>query len=91
MNSLPNDFKNSDISIEKLSYFKRFNDLYSICLIEICSEIQFFGLDYLCILLLKLFNCFKLQQLFFMKYNTEYLNLRNELESELEKGILLVY
>lgn len=85
--SLAEELTNLDKSLGRLNYFKKFYDLYSICLLEICNEIQLFGLDYFCVLLLKLFSCFKLFLIFFMKYNSQFLNMRNSVDSDLEIGI----
>ena len=63
------DFDSTVIFIHQL---KHFLNLYNICLLEICHELQFIGLDYFPKPILKLFQSFKMQSACFLRFNISF-------------------
>lgn len=77
-------------ALERISYMRRFFDIYSVCLLELCNEMNLFGLDHIAILLIRLFNSFKLQIAQFNKFNYAFLTLRSSLDASLDTGSLIL-
>lgn len=78
------DKKIMDMNFERLTNFKKFHDLFNICLLEICHQLQLFGVNFLGMLILKLFNAFKKQFVYFISFNIAFLKMRNTLEADVE-------
>jgi hypothetical protein len=79
MNRVDREFKKKtyDTNLGGLhkDYFRllrQFNDLYQLCLVEICSELKDFQLDFIGISLIKLFASFKVQMAENMRFCIEY-------------------
>jgi len=61
-----------DFTITFIQQLKHFLNLYSLCLLEICHELQFIGLDFFPRPILKLFQSFKMQSAFFLRFQISF-------------------
>lgn len=65
-----NDFKNPHNYIPQL---KNYLNLYTLCLLEICHDLHFIGLDFVSKSLFKLFQSFKIQYAGFLKLQIKFM------------------
>ena len=78
--TINSDFRKKIFETEKEMTFnfnylyelKHFLKLYTICLLEICHELHFIGLDFFPNALLKLFQSFKVQTAYFLKFHINF-------------------
>ena len=57
------------------SYFsnlKKYLEIYSICLLEICDELCVYDLEIISFVIMKFFHSFKLHMVYFLKFNLDF-------------------
>lgn len=71
-----------EISCDFLLQIKKFYQFYLLCLIEICNKLGDIGLGFASATLLQLFQTFKLNMAFFMKFNIFFFKMKNFYKEE---------
>jgi len=78
LENINNDFKKRVLNFEKeheefstnfITQLKQYSKLYTLCMYEICHELQTIGLDFFSRTLFKLFQSFKVHSACFLKYH----------------------
>lgn len=67
----------SKITQEYLSSLKKFYQFYLLCLMELCNKINHYGLGFLSVILIQMFQTFRVNMAFFMKFNIFFFEMKN--------------
>ena len=75
----PDNDKDLDLTTNFITQLKHYSNLYTICLLEICHELQFIGLDFFPRAVFKLFQSFKIHSSYFFKLHIKFF-IKNKLD-----------
>ena len=66
-----------EITQEYLFGLKKFYQFYLLCLVELCNKINHFGLGFLSVTIMQMFQTFRVNMAFFMKFNIFFFKMKN--------------